>query len=382
MYNILCFYILFFRGKYYGKCTGIQEMKNPLLFKKPSSTTFKTKIDYPRSQDKIHLIQLFNLVTLLFILPFTLKNILSADYIVAMLLLAVALVTLFNYYYLKKSENVNFASHLLSSTFFILMIYLIYAGGVNNTGPLWISSLPLIVFFVLGLKKGLNYILLFLLLTFIIFFVPFDLLLKAEYPQDFKVRIMLSFLLVTFLSALYEYYNIISFDTLQKLREELEDSSAKDHLTSLYNRRGYEKHIQSVPNPKGTILMCDMDLFKKVNDSYGHDAGDFVLQEVAKEIKSILRKDDIAVRWGGEEFFIFLPYTFIEDAALIAEKIRMSIENLSLNYQGHPIEITLSIGVEEVSGTIGLAEAISNADTAMYQAKRAGRNSTVVFTAS
>jgi len=372
------FLLLFLGGSIYGKCIGIQEMKNHVLFNKPF---FKTKINYPRSQDKMHLIQLFNLVALLFLLPFALKNIVSTDYNMAILLLTVALVIVFNYYYLKKTKNIIFASHLLSSIFFILMTYLIYTGGVSNTGPLWVSSLPLIVFFVLGLEKGFKYILLFLLLAFVIFFVPIDLPLKVEYTQDFKLRVIASFLLVTFLSALYEYNNITSFDTLQKLREEFEESSTKDHLTSLYNRRGYEKHIQSVLNPRGIILMCDMDLFKKVNDSYGHAAGDFVLQEVAKKIKSILRKDDVAVRWGGEEFFIFLPHTAIADGALLAEKIRMSIESLSLNYHGNAIVITLSIGIEEISETIGLAEAISNADNAMYQAKNVGRNSTVIYTA-
>jgi len=128
--------------------------------------------------------------------------------------------------------------------------------------------------------------------------------------------------------------------------------------------------------------MCDMDLFKKVNDNYGHDTGDFVLQEVAHAIQSMLRKEDIAVRWGGEEFFVFLPLTSMEDGSLVAEKIRQSIENLSLVYNGHSIKITLSIGMEEVSDTITLANAISHADTAMYQAKKAGRNSTVIFTAS
>jgi len=351
-------------------------MKNSPFLKKK----FKINTNYPLYHNKIHLIQLFNLVALFFLLPLSLKAFLLQDYKSSLPLFAVALVTLFNYYYLKKSKNEHFASHFLSSIFLVLMTYLVYTGGVHNTGPLWISSLPLIVLFVLGLKKGLNYILLFLIFTFIILYIPFDFLGKAQYPDDFKLRILLSFLLVTFLSALYEYNNITSFDTMQKLREELEYNSTRDYLTSLYNRRGYEKHIQSLQNPKGVILMCDMDLFKKVNDNYGHDAGDFVLQEVAQKIKSILREADIAIRWGGEEFFVFLPHTSIENGALIAEQIRMAIENLSLIYKSHTIKITLSIGVGEITDTMGLAEAISHADHAMYRAKKAGRNSTVIFT--
>ncbi|HIP27611.1 MAG TPA: GGDEF domain-containing protein [Sulfurovum sp.] len=353
-------------------------MKNASLLKKMSTSLKRNEFLY---QNKIHLIQLFNLVALLFLLPLAVQAFVLQNYISAFPLLLASLFVLFNYYYLEKSKNEIFASHLLSSIFFVLMIYLLHSGGVNGTGPLWISALPLIVFFVLGLEKGFYYISFFLILAFIILFVPAELPFKSQYPHDFKVRVILSFLLITFLSAMYEYNNAKSLYAMRILKEELEYSSTRDHLTSLYNRRGYEKYIQSIENPKGIILMCDMDLFKKVKDNYGHEAGDFVLQEVAKKIQSILRKDDLGVRWGGEEFFIFLPHTSLEEGALVAEKIRTSVESLSLIYNGHPIESTLSIGVEEVNDTLSLIVGISHADNAMYQAKKAGRNSTVIYSA-
>ncbi|MCF6244585.1 MAG: GGDEF domain-containing protein [Sulfurovum sp.] len=354
-------------------------MKNPPFVQKK----FKIKTDYPIYHHKIHLIQLFNLIALLFLLPLAIKAFLLQDNKAAIPLFIVAFATIVNYLYLKKSKNEYLASHFLSSLFFVLMSYLVYSGGVSLTGPLWISSLPLIVFFALGLNQGFKYVFFFFILILFILYAPFDftftLVEKAYYPDDFKLRVILSFLLITFLSALYEYNNVTSFDTLQKLREELEENSTRDRLTNLYNRRGYEKYIENIDDPQGIILMCDMDFFKKVNDTYGHDAGDFVLQEVAKTIQSTLRQTDIAIRWGGEEFFIFLPHTSIKDGALIAEKIRMSIETLSLTYKDHSIQITLSIGMEIVSGHISLNDAISHADYAMYQAKKDGRNRTVIY---
>ncbi len=356
-------------------------MRNHVLCNKPLLKTYKTQIDYPRLQNKIHLIQLFNLVALLFLIPLSFKSYLLYDYRLSFPLFIAVFLTIANYYFLKKTKNSYLASHFLASVFLVLMCYLLYTGGVNGTGPLWIFALPLIFFFLLGLKQGFMYVFVFLILIVTILYAPFNLERNIYYNTDFKLRIIFSYLLITFLSALYEYNNTNSFKIMQKMRDELEDSSTKDYLTSLYNRRGFDKYILNNTNPKGIILMCDMDFFKQINDTHGHNAGDFVLQEVAKEIKCILRKEDMAVRWGGEEFFIFLPYTSIEDGALIAEKIRMNIETLSLNYHGQPIATTLSIGIGEISETIGLAEAISNADNAMYQAKRAGRNSTVIFTA-
>jgi len=329
---------------------------------------------------KINLIHLFNLIALLFTIPLSLNSIFSHQFNIGLPLLAIAIVILLNHYYLKKSKDINTASHVIAMLFFTLMLYLAYTGGVNNTGSLWISSFPIIVFFLLGLRKGFIYILSFLVLVSIILFFPFESALKADYTYAYKLRIILSFLLITFLAAMYEYTNAKSFNNMQKLKEELEYSSTRDYLTSLYNRRGYDKKIEKLKNTQGIVLMCDIDYFKHINDTYGHHAGDFILQQVATNVKSILRDDDIAVRWGGEEFFIFLPQTDMDDGYLVAEKIRKSTESLILDYQGKHLTVTFSIGLEEVTQDITLENAITNADNAMYLAKKAGRNTVSIYT--
>ena len=237
---------------------------------------------------KIHLIQLFNIVALVFIFPLSLNAVFTQQYNIAIPLVILTCLLSLNYYYLKKSSNAIIASHIIAMLFFILMLYLVYTGGIDTTGPLWIFSLPIIIFFLLGLKQGFIYIIAFLVFSAIILFFPFDFLLKTDYPHDYKVRIILSFLLITFLSALYEYINSKSFNNMQKLKEELEYSATRDYLTSLYNRRGYGKNIENIKNTQGVILLCDIDHFKNINDIYGHHAGDLVLQKVAQTIKNTL----------------------------------------------------------------------------------------------
>ncbi len=336
------------------------------------------------SMDKLHktnLLQFFNLAALLFVFPLGIKAIFTHDYTLSAFLLSIGFVLIGNYYYLKKSSNTHLASHIITILFFSLFLYLVYAGGIDNTGPLWISSFPLIALFLLGTRLGFIYISAFLVFSCIIFFFPFESALKADYTYVYKLRIILSFILITILTSLYEYSNNMAYNQMQNLKEELEYSSSRDYLTSLYNRRGYYENIKNMQNVQGTVLMCDIDHFKKVNDNYGHDAGDFVLQEIAKNIKNMLREDDMAVRWGGEEFFIFLPHTSLEDGHLFAEKLRKSIKNLPLNYENQEITVTLSIGIAEVGQHANLEDIINDADNAMYQAKQAGRDITVGFTA-
>ena len=125
-----------------------------------------------------------------------------------------------------------------------------------------------------------------------------------------------------------------------------------------------------------SILMIDVDHFKEVNDSHGHQAGDEVLAELAKCISSNIRSIDIVGRYGGEEFVVVLPETPEEAATELAERIRLAVENLLLPFD---ITITCSVGVSGIEKGISGDGLISRADHALYSAKRAGRNQVVVF---
>lgn len=159
----------------------------------------------------------------------------------------------------------------------------------------------------------------------------------------------------------------------------------QDELTGLSNRRfileALALHLaQAVRSTKPlTVLMLDVDYFKSINDSYGHLSGDRVLRELAACLKARLRAQDLAGRWGGEEFLVVLPDTDASGAWVLAEKLRVAVEHTRFTTRdGRAIPLTISVGFHtlqpELLGTADLDALISSADQALYQAKQNGRN--------
>ena len=126
-----------------------------------------------------------------------------------------------------------------------------------------------------------------------------------------------------------------------------------------------------------SIMVADIDHFKSVNDTWGHDVGDLVLQEFAQRMKNSVRPLDVVCRQGGEEFVIVMPETPGDMACTVAERVRQAIAAQPFNVQGppHPLEVTVSVGVAALSGSRDTPEAfLKRADEALYQAKSTGRN--------
>ena len=170
--------------------------------------------------------------------------------------------------------------------------------------------------------------------------------------------------------------------------EKLHNQTIKDPLTGLFNRRFLENILKPIMaaakrnNTKVGFLMIDMDYFKKVNDKYGHKAGDITLQTLAKIIKESIRESDLAIRYGGEEFLIILQNVKNdEDIIKVAEKIRQNVEKTEIDVENAVIKKTVSIGVSifPKDCTQGW-ECIKYADLALYKAKESGRNKVVVYT--
>jgi two-component system cell cycle response regulator len=125
-----------------------------------------------------------------------------------------------------------------------------------------------------------------------------------------------------------------------------------------------------------SVIMMDIDLFKKFNDTYGHSCGDAVLKQVAKIVQAVIRSNDLAARYGGEEFIVLLPETDLRDAGIIAERIRDTIEAFVLDYEGLSLSITMSLGVAQYDAARDITgkSVIDRADKALYMSKSAGRN--------
>ena len=159
-------------------------------------------------------------------------------------------------------------------------------------------------------------------------------------------------------------------------------------MTDLYNRRFLETYSDTLVAStlrRGTkvgIMMCDMDFFKEVNDTFGHETGDVVIIKTAEILKSCVRASDMVIRYGGEEFLILMiDFKDREDIAELAERIRSTMENTAINHPEGVLKKTISIGYSEFpADTDGFWESIKFADIAMYRAKQDGRNRVVGFT--
>jgi len=171
----------------------------------------------------------------------------------------------------------------------------------------------------------------------------------------------------------------------ERLRDNVQISiemAITDALTGLFNRRYMESHLASLleqASARGkplAVLVLDIDYFKSINDSHGHDAGDDVLREFALRIKRSIRGIDLACRFGGEEFVVVMPETDIAVAAMVAERLRRRIaaEPFAINAGGNSIPVTISIGIAALRGAEdNAASVLKRADQALYRAKRDGR---------
>lgn len=175
------------------------------------------------------------------------------------------------------------------------------------------------------------------------------------------------------------------FNVVKEEKVLLEKMAVTDGLTMLYNHRYFVKRLnEEFKRTKryGTqlaFLMIDLDDFKNINDTYGHQKGDIILHKVARIIKKSVRETDIVARYGGEEFSVILPHTNREDAVNLANRIRASVQNFKPETFGGDVSITVSVGVSiyPYNGIESVDELIRCADDRLYQAKCNGKNAVV-----
>ena len=169
-------------------------------------------------------------------------------------------------------------------------------------------------------------------------------------------------------------------DRLRARLAEERVQAMKDPLTNVPNRLGYDKQVaqefsrwQRYKSPL-SMLVCDIDFFKKINDTYGHKAGDRALIAIAKSMGQHIRETDYLARVGGEEFVVLLPETSLQQAEIVAEKLRKGVEACVFVYEGKSVPITISGGIAEFAAGDKVDEVYVRADKALYRAKQQGRN--------
>ena len=255
---------------------------------------------------------------------------------------------------------------LIAAYFFISKLYKKDLNKVSNKTISFMSLYPVLAFLLLIN----NYTISFERLKS--FSSTWDMLL-------FLVFIILGYILV--FAGISSASQIVS---LQCNMEKLEWTSKTDPLTGLYNRRYIMERLENEfitykrSKKKFSIIIADIDFFKKINDTFGHDCGDRVLKVVSKSLQDAVREQDFVSRWGGEEFLLLLPETEIEGASILVDRIKKIIEEQIIEYNRVQVSITMTFGLTVNEDDEMIEDTIKKADNALYKGKRRGRNCVIL----
>ncbi|NHZ47807.1 GGDEF domain-containing protein [Desulfovibrio sp. XJ01] len=323
---------------------------------------------------------LFYGVTALFSAIMAVLDFMQDQNTLALLLLAMLALALFGLFWVGRTGRHALPSTALVLALFSLSLYMVSHGGVEGSGFVWLFIFPPVVMLTFGLSIGILLMAALLLGVGAILFLPGDPFLYADYSQAFRIRYMVALLCCGIFAGLAEYTRRHTQRLLILLTQQLAESARTDELTGLANRRAlcerleYEQVRARRTGRSLSIAICDIDHFKSVNDCYGHQCGDQVLQSVAGLLHDNLRHQDTICRWGGEEFLLLLPETDEAGAARLAEKLRGLVEASEYSYHGIPVSVTLSFGVHTCGPEGDIDYHIRKADQKLYLAKEQGRN--------
>lgn len=320
----------------------------------------------------------------------------NSDILIGISNMGLAIITIFSLLLLRKNKKtLHLVSNILIMLTFIVFFTIFLYADAQMTRMFIFFFLIAAVYFLQGSKMGLFWLLFTILSVTIVQATGF---IDTKY-SDYDILLMFLYLSIFYLILnKYEQRNSTQTEAIlhlnenlekivrqrtQKLEEEKESFkilSSTDSLTGLYNRMkieelfNYEQKQSLRYNSELSLILMDLDYFKSVNDTYGHNAGDNFLKEIALELKFLLRDTDIIGRWGGEEFLILLPKTDLETAHRLAQELRKNIQN---NVFSGISDNTASFGVAVLHHCETLNCFINRADKALYIAKANGRNSVV-----
>jgi len=273
--------------------------------------------------------------------------------------------------------------HLAQTVFLVEVMVLCgffcISGTPEGFSALWTCFIPSYTLTMLGNKRGSLYSGYGFLMITVIFWTPWGRsLLQYDYTDSFMLRFPMIYLAFYFMALFLEAIRAETQSRLVEAERQYQHLYAHDALTGIYNRYGFNERLNQIffdPLVEQLgLLILDLDLFKNVNDTYGHDAGDVVLKFTADTLRRLSGETAAVCRWGGEEFTVLLWNG--EDPAHLAEQIRREIEASEIDIGGRNIHITVSIGVCAVGDRSGItiAQLVKSADQCLYRAKDAGRN--------
>ena len=277
----------------------------------------------------------------------------------------------------------------LCAVFFNFSWLTYYLGGVDAPTVGWLITAPVVAMFLGGIATALFWLAMSCAAVLTLHALHLAGVPPPPHPiQDMEMLHLLCdlglYIVVVVFVLLFELTKIQGFIRLEQALKIINELAIRDELTGSHNRRHLIRLIESEKERTARVgnLFClcllDIDHFKRINDTYGHQAGDSVLREFAATVQRQIRDSDSFGRYGGEEFLLMLPETSIDEALALAERVRASIA--ALGFPELPdLAVTVSIGVAEFRVDEPIAQTVARADEALYQAKASGRNRVVRY---
>ena len=278
----------------------------------------------------------------------------------------------------------NWSRHraLITSSLTFLYLYLLASGGQNNTGLFWCYVYPLVIVSIIGPNYGKWLLTFVVLASAVVLYFPELTWSAHSYSSDIKHRFIGSISFVSFVAYYMERARLLTQQESDIARANLAQLARCDELTGTFNRRGIEAKVQEElhrvvrDRSEMSLVLCDVDLFKRINDRHGHDIGDQALQHIAKILGDTVRVTDMVGRWGGEEFMIMLPNTSLDKGYQLIERVREKVASESLVIGDLELNMTISCGICSTRFFSQFRDLIKAADISLYEAKAQGRNCT------
>ena len=318
-------------------------------------------------------------ISLIFITIGTVVRPLLVDMSLAFTLLGIMNIVMFSFtYFVIRTERYPQWESLilLTATLVGVIPLLAISGGVNSQFSYLLPLFPIMAALFGGKQAALSVC---VVLFFLVTLAAMNGQLISDFtdePYHHQKTISRSFwLIISIVSS--TYFGVFFQSRYYEVNQKLQQQATQDPMTGLLNRRGFNNEVSRQldtverENIPLSIVLIDIDFFKKINDKYGHDVGDICLKELAECLQKTIRRTDSAARFGGEEFILLLPNTDIEAAARLAEKVRLTVEQAIFNEK---LRMTVTAGVAQYFPSEIIEQTTKRADVALYRGKESGRN--------
>ena len=265
----------------------------------------------------------------------------------------------------------------------------VYTYGWNSGGQHFLLPLLMLIFFSVYVRSWTKMIYFVLLIAIRMLLFSYTLNHEPVFMMEKNIMVLFQTVNTLFLFVITAINCIVFSTSIQETErqllidnQELQHEAETDALTQLPNRRfifdEMTQFIQDNPSTQFSLAIADIDFFKKVNDTYGHNCGDYTLQKLAASFRELSGGRYKCGRWGGEEFCFFFPEMNIDDAGTIMWEVNLAVSNLDFEFEEAKFKITITAGVEEYDFRSGLVEIIEKADQKLYAGKTAGRNRVII----